>query len=199
MKTAAVWGATGFVGRHLVAALQQAGWRVRALVRETGSAAAAIPQLESVALPFTANSAQMVAALKGVDVVFHCAGNPEATAAELAEFESATSRFADAVAISGTRRLIHLSTVAVYGADSGQSVGSDSPLEGSGAYARGRIAAATARRTGRNAGPVRVGRRDSPPHPVTHYAKAVAPGRAAAEGRYSVRICAGMAGIPGAG
>lgn len=144
MKTAAVWGASGFVGRHLVAALQQAGWRVRALVRETGSAAAASPQLESVALPFTAESAQMVAALAGADVVFHCAGNPEATAAELSEFESATTRFAEAVSASGAQRLIQLSTVAVYGAGSGQSIGPDSPLEGSGAYARGRIAAETA-------------------------------------------------------
>lgn len=144
MKTAAVWGASGFVGRHLTAALQQAGWRVRALVRDTGSASAASPQLESVALPFTADLAQMVAALAGADVVFHCAGNPEAGAAELAQFESATTRFAAAVAASGARRLIQLSTVAVYGAGFGQAIGPDSPLEGSSTYARGRIAAETA-------------------------------------------------------
>ena len=34
----AVTGATGFIGRHLIAALMQAGWRVRLLLRrEPGS------------------------------------------------------------------------------------------------------------------------------------------------------------------
>ena len=33
MKRVAVTGATGFVGRHLVAALARAGWQVRVLMR----------------------------------------------------------------------------------------------------------------------------------------------------------------------
>ena len=38
MRRVAVTGATGFVGRHLVGSLARAGWQVRLLATDAGSA-----------------------------------------------------------------------------------------------------------------------------------------------------------------
>ena len=138
MKTAAVWGASGFVGRHLIAALQQAGWHVRALVRETGTASAGV---EVRMLPFSATPDEMRAVLRGVDAAFHCAGNPANDAPGLAQYGHASAQFARAAAADGVPALIQLSTVAVYGAKPGAIVTSAAPLAATAPYARSRIAA----------------------------------------------------------
>ena len=145
MKTAAVWGASGFVGRHLVAALLQAGWRVRALVRETGPASAGV---EVRMLPFSATSGEMRAVLGNVDVAFHCAGNRAEDATGLAEFARASAQFSQAAAAGGVPTLIQLSTVAVYGAKAGAIVTAATPPAASTPYARSRIAAEAAAKTG---------------------------------------------------
>lgn len=50
IQTVAVTGATGFVGRHVVAALLKAGYRVRALVRDRSKATEVLPADRRVAL-----------------------------------------------------------------------------------------------------------------------------------------------------
>lgn len=145
MKIAAVWGASGFVGRHLVAALQQAGWRVRALVRNLDAKRGTVlAGLDAKPLPFSASLDEMLGALRGADVAFHCAGKPDGNASELAEFERATALFAEAAGASGVPVLIQLSTVAVYGAKPGSLVTTATPLAATTPYARSRIAAEVA-------------------------------------------------------
>jgi nucleoside-diphosphate-sugar epimerase len=122
--TALVTGATGFIGRNLVAALQREGYRVRALVRE-GSNIAGLEGIE----PFHGDLRQpesLVGIERGVDVVFHAAsllgkwGTDEALLHEV-NVRGATSlleRF------TGTelQRYVHLSAGGVTGPLSGWAV-----------------------------------------------------------------------------
>lgn len=71
---AAVTGATGFIGRHLVAALARAGWRVRLLLRRTPdepSWRGVEPEVVAGALDDAAALARLV---EGADAVIHLAG-----------------------------------------------------------------------------------------------------------------------------
>jgi uncharacterized protein YbjT (DUF2867 family) len=69
-----VTGATGFIGRHLVARLAQNGKRPRCLVRDLKRAAQILPadQVE-FAQGDTTQAATLTAALQGVDTVIHAA------------------------------------------------------------------------------------------------------------------------------
>jgi nucleoside-diphosphate-sugar epimerase len=72
-KTVLVTGASGFIGKHVVTALAQSGWRVRAASRDPGSA----PQLagvEAVALPDLKGPADWSALLEGASHILHLAG-----------------------------------------------------------------------------------------------------------------------------
>jgi nucleoside-diphosphate-sugar epimerase len=71
---AAVTGATGFIGRHLVPALSQAGWRVRILARREpriADWAGLSPEVVPGALADTAALERLV---EGADAVIHAAG-----------------------------------------------------------------------------------------------------------------------------
>ena len=71
---AAVTGATGFIGRHLVVALHQAGFRVRLLLRREPDVAewrGLVPEVVAGSLSDAAALARLVA---GADVVVHLAG-----------------------------------------------------------------------------------------------------------------------------
>ncbi len=69
-----ITGATGYIGRHLVARLVQQGERPRCLVRDVKRAAALLPagQVE-FAQGDTTQAATLAAALQGVDTVVHAA------------------------------------------------------------------------------------------------------------------------------
>lgn len=132
MTLAAIWGASGFVGTALCGAAEAAGWRVRRLQRRAGT--------DSVALAFTATDSEMLAALRGVEIAYHCAG--KANEDDPMGYAGAAERFARGCAAAGVRRLVYLSTVAVYGA--GRPAGAfdcRSPLAGTGAYVESRIEA----------------------------------------------------------
>ncbi|NKF23300.1 NAD-dependent epimerase/dehydratase family protein [Solimonas marina] len=112
--TVAVTGATGFIGRHLVRALAQAGWRVRMLVRRDPAGADwGGLQLELVGGDLR-NADAVRQLVSGVDAVVHLAGvikaptedafmrvNCDATRA-LAE---ATAKHAPAAAFHGVSSL----------------------------------------------------------------------------------------------
>jgi nucleoside-diphosphate-sugar epimerase len=144
MKRAAVWGASGFVGSRLTRELASRDWQVCALLR-SGESGTLPSEIAIRPLSFESDAAQFDRALDGVEVAFHCAGSPAATPQAMADYVEATRRFAEAACRAGAR-LVHLSTVAVYGAGGLDRVGRDAPLCGAGVYAQSRRAAEEASR-----------------------------------------------------
>ncbi|MDW8395734.1 MAG: SDR family oxidoreductase [Anaerolineae bacterium] len=74
---ALVTGATGFVGANLVEALNQRGWRVRALHRHTSSLRALDGLSYESALGDVLDVDSLCAAMDGVEVVFHVAASAD--------------------------------------------------------------------------------------------------------------------------
>jgi len=68
-----VTGAAGFIGSHIVEALGQNGFAVRALVRKTSRREFLGPEVE-LAFGDVTDSDSLRAALAGVDAIVHCAG-----------------------------------------------------------------------------------------------------------------------------
>lgn len=139
---AVVWGATGYVGRQLVRALIASGWRVRALARDPEAAdPEAWVGVEVRRIDMHSSVQEMVEAMDGADVVYHCAGHGDGSSSALQDFVVGTTRFARAAREAGVRRYVQLSTVAVYGATAGADIGPDSPAHPRNEYARSRHAA----------------------------------------------------------
>lgn len=115
MKRVAVTGATGFVGRHLVAALARAGWQVRVLMRRDP----VVAEWRGIAPQVIAGDLRDVAALEalveGVDSVVHVAGLIKA-ARRRAFFDvnvSGSVALAEAITRRApAARLLHVSTIA---------------------------------------------------------------------------------------
>jgi len=129
-----VLGANGFVGRRVVAALTAAAWAT-----PVAGSFRAVPSLPLAASPPVArvtvdatDRAALAAAVEGVDAIVNCiAGDPgtiDRNAAALA-------------AVAGDRRIVHLSSMAVYGSATGL-LDETAPLRGdTGAYAAAKVAA----------------------------------------------------------
>lgn len=120
MPSALVTGATGQVGRHVVERLRRDGWSVRALVRDL-AAASSLRELDvELALGNVLEASSFIAAAAGRDVIFHTAaavtpaGGWEAFRAPNVD----GTRNAVAAAASTSARLVHVSSVAVYGGTS---------------------------------------------------------------------------------
>jgi UDP-glucose 4-epimerase len=104
-----VTGATGFIGRALVPALQAHGFAVRAATR-TGT----IAGVESIALGDLSGPVDWMAALDGVDAVVHLAALAHTDAPEstyLALNRDAAVRLADAAARAGATRFVFVSSI----------------------------------------------------------------------------------------
>ena len=118
MRRALVTGATGLVGSHIVERLHADGWSVRALVRAVGRASWLEPLGAELVVGDVLDEAAFTRAASTCDAIFHCAA---AILPERAEWESyrATNldgtRNAIAAARSAGARLLHVSSVAVYG------------------------------------------------------------------------------------
>jgi nucleoside-diphosphate-sugar epimerase len=118
VRTALVTGATGLVGSHVVERLQRDGWQVRALVRDASRAEWLRRGGVELAIGDTLDASTLPPATAGCDVVFHTAAavTPDGgwEAFRLPNIEG-TRHVLEATAATGAR-LVHVSSVAVYGA-----------------------------------------------------------------------------------
>ncbi|MCJ2015114.1 NAD-dependent epimerase/dehydratase family protein [Methylobacterium sp. J-076] len=131
MTPVLVLGASGFVGRRLVAALAaEPDFRPIALARRPSPGAA--PGVETRQADAT-DPAALAQALQGVAMAVNCiAGGEDAMV-------GATRHLCDAAPAAGVRRLVHLSSMAVYGPATG-TVDETRPMDPSlGAYARAKV------------------------------------------------------------
>jgi dihydroflavonol-4-reductase len=122
-KHALVTGATGFLGLHLVEALQSEGWQVSALCRPTADTAALCALGVRIASGDVLDRSSIDAALQpDIDVVFH-------TVADMSVWRPKDQR-QTLVNVQGTQnvvssalsrhcpRVVHVSTIAAFGAQS---------------------------------------------------------------------------------
>jgi nucleoside-diphosphate-sugar epimerase len=118
VRRALVTGATGLVGSHIVERLHADGWSVRALVRDARRARWLEPLGAELFVGDVVDAGALVRAAASCDAIFHCAA---AIIPERAEWEAyrATNldgtRNAIAAARAADARLLHVSSVAVYG------------------------------------------------------------------------------------
>ena len=118
MPTALVTGATGLIGMHLIPRLQREGWQVRALVRDPARAGLLSRADVSLATGDVLDATSLVRAARGCDVLFHAA----AVITPLGGWDAFRrpnvegTRNTIAAAASTGAKLVHLSSVAVYGA-----------------------------------------------------------------------------------
>lgn len=135
MPTALVTGATGLVGHHVVERLRREGWTVRAFVRDAARAGALSRAGVELATGDTLEPSGFARAARRCDVVFHTAaavtsaGGWEAFRRPNVE----GTRNAIAAAALAKARLVHVSSVAVYGGteryrDGGARTDEDAPL-----------------------------------------------------------------------
>ena len=135
MPLALVTGATGLVGSHVAERLQRDGWRVRALVRDAARADWLMRAGVELVTGDTLDASTLPSAVSGCDVVFHTAaavttdGGWEAFRRPNIE---GTRNVVEATAAAGGR-LVHVSSVAVYGAGArysaaGERTSEDTPL-----------------------------------------------------------------------
>ncbi|HEX5131367.1 MAG TPA: NAD-dependent epimerase/dehydratase family protein [Candidatus Krumholzibacteria bacterium] len=137
-----VTGATGFIGRHVCAALTGVAW-VRAAWRSqapAGNCDEAVRVDLSGPLP--------PALLDGIDTILHCAGMAHAHGVRLdddAAFEAdnvvATRNLCAAASAGGVRRVVIASSVAVFGTPGAAPVAEDAAPAPDSAYARSKLAA----------------------------------------------------------
>ena len=117
MPSALVTGATGLVGTHVVYRLQRDGWEVRALVRDAARAGTLSRAGIQLATGDVLEPTGFARAARGCDFVFHTAATVTARggweAFQRPNIEG--TRNAIAAAESAKARLVHVSSVAVYG------------------------------------------------------------------------------------
>jgi UDP-glucose 4-epimerase len=124
-ETVLVTGASGFMGRRMVAALRGQGYHVRAGVRDLRVARQLATEgiTDPVHLDLR-DSSSVHPALEGVSAVYHLAalvGN-QASSKELNDVNVAgTRRLWSAAADAGVRRMLYCSSAAVYGLRAGRN------------------------------------------------------------------------------
>jgi nucleoside-diphosphate-sugar epimerase len=115
---ALVTGATGFLGRHLVQRLLREGEEVRVLARTSQTAARLQGLGVSVVGGDVRRWSSLRQAVQGADVVFHCAGKVEPTGRWIDFLEVnvlGTERMIQAALEHDVRRIVHVSSIGIYG------------------------------------------------------------------------------------
>ena len=114
MRLAAITGATGFLGRHLVGALAEQGWRVRALVRRDAVLAAPAGVEPEIVIGGLSDDGALDRLCRGAEVVVHVAGLIKA--ASFAAFAKVnvdgSRRVAEAALRAGVGRFLAVSSLA---------------------------------------------------------------------------------------
>lgn len=144
MVTALVTGATGLVGSHLAERLIERGDRVVALVRPD-SATVVLERLGvKLALGDIGEPWTLREALRGVDVVYHCAARPPIGGTReqfwRANVEGTANVLQSALA-SNAARVVHVSTVDVYGYGDHDGADERTPYQAEGLYSWSKIEA----------------------------------------------------------
>jgi len=115
----AVTGATGFLGRYVVATLLARGARVIGVVRNPDRVPALAERGVEMRRADLADRAALAGAFAGADAVVATAALVALGAASWEEYQRAnvagTENVIEAVAVAGIRRVVHVSSVAVYG------------------------------------------------------------------------------------
>ena len=114
-KLAAVTGATGFIGRHVVTALWRQGWNVRVLARRHPVGLLSPHHSFELALGDLGNSAALERLVAGADAVIHVAGLVKALRRE--DFYSANQGGTERLLLAAARAapgamLVHVSSIA---------------------------------------------------------------------------------------
>ena len=133
-KRVLVTGGTGFIGGRLVEKLiLECGARVRVLVRDIVRASR-VARFDLQLIQGDVTDAQTVrGAVTGCDVVFHCAyGNRGGADQQRAVNVDGTRAVADAVLRADACRMVHVSTIAVYGQTADGNVDEDTAPGGEG-------------------------------------------------------------------
>jgi nucleoside-diphosphate-sugar epimerase len=135
VPTALVTGATGLVGHHVVERLRRDGWTVRAFVRDAARAGALSRAGVEIATGDTLEPTGFARAARGCDVVFHTAAavTPSGGWEAFGRPNIEGTRNAVAAAAAAKARLVHVSSVAVYGGAEryragGRKTDEDAPL-----------------------------------------------------------------------
>jgi len=117
MPRALVTGATGLAGSHVVERLRREGWGVRALVRDPAAATWLADQEAELVVGDVMNPQAFTTAANGCDVIFHTAAaiTPAGGWESYRALNLDGTRNAIAAAKSANARLMHVSSVAVYG------------------------------------------------------------------------------------
>jgi NAD dependent epimerase/dehydratase len=152
---AAVTGAEGFIGSHLVEALVARGTRVRALVLYNSFNAwgwlealpAEVLEHVEVVMGDVRDPRSALELVSGADVVYHLAAliaipySYRAPSSYLATNAVGTLNVLEAVRTAGTGRMVHTSTSEVYGTALRVPIDEEHPLQAQSPYSASKIAA----------------------------------------------------------
>lgn len=143
-----VTGGTGFLGRRITPQLLQRGHDVTVLARSQGRYGGWLPSGASFAAADVCDPDSLVGALRGIDAVCHAAGIPRGASSD--PYREAAMREVNAVgtrnvcraaAWAGVRRVVIVSSIAVYGPDGNKLLNEEDDCRPRDSYAASKLQA----------------------------------------------------------